>query len=109
MSALCHFQTHAPAANCPLLNHLIGFGKQRWWHGETERLGGLEIDHQFKFGRLQARQVGGPLAFENPAGVDSGLTICIGDAGTIAHQYSGGGMLSPGRNRGYRVAEAVDA
>jgi hypothetical protein len=58
-----------------LFNHLVGLGKQRRWHGETERSGGLEIDHQFKFGRLQDRQVGRPLAFENPAGIDSSTDL----------------------------------
>ena len=30
-------------------DHLIGAGKQRRWHGETERLGGLQTDDQRGF------------------------------------------------------------
>ena len=28
------------------LDHLIGGGQQRFWDGEAERLGGLEIDRE---------------------------------------------------------------
>ena len=33
--------------------------QQAWRHGEAERLGDLEVDHQLVFGRLLDRQVGG--------------------------------------------------
>jgi hypothetical protein len=32
-------------------DHLVGAGKQRRWDVDAERLGGLEINHQFEFGR----------------------------------------------------------
>jgi hypothetical protein len=35
----------------PLLDHLIGGGQQRFRNGEAERLGGLEVDDEFEFGR----------------------------------------------------------
>src|SRR5215813_11480903 len=59
-----HFE---PPSRLMSLDHLVGNGEQLVWHREAERLGGLEIDHQLEFGGLHHRQVGGLLAFENPA------------------------------------------
>ena len=42
---------------------------------EAERLGGLEVDDQLDFRGLLDRQIGGLLAFENPASVDADLTV----------------------------------
>ena len=68
--------------------------------GEAERLGGLEVDDQLDFGRLLDRQIGGLLALENPAGVDAGLAIGIGNARSVAHQAAGRGELAHmGRSR----------
>src|ERR1700730_1708748 len=39
----------------PLLDHLVGQREQRRRHFEAERLGGLEIDHEFEFGGLHHR------------------------------------------------------
>ena len=38
---------------------------QRQRHGEAERLGGLHVDHQLKFGRLLNRQIRRLGAFED--------------------------------------------
>src|SRR3974390_2454366 len=35
-----------------LFDHLVGGGEQRWRHGQAERLGGLEVDHQLETRRL---------------------------------------------------------
>ena len=40
---------------------------------ETERLGGLEIDDHFEYGRLRDWQVGRLLAFEDAACIGAGL------------------------------------
>jgi hypothetical protein len=56
-----------------LFDHFIGDGEQRRRHVEAKRLGGFEIDNEFKFGRQQHRQIGGPLALDYAAGVDAGL------------------------------------
>ena len=56
------------------------------------------------FGRLHDRQVGGLFALENPAGIDAGQTISIGNVATVAHQAAGGGELAHPIDRGHRVA-----
>jgi hypothetical protein len=42
----------------------VGAGEQRRRY-EPERLGSLEIDHQFKLGRSHDRQIGRFFSFEN--------------------------------------------
>jgi hypothetical protein len=49
--------------------------EQRDRHGEAERLGGLEVDHELKSRRPLDRQIGGFLALENPTGVAPDLAI----------------------------------
>jgi hypothetical protein len=36
-----------------LLDHFVGSIQQAEWHGETERLGGLQVDHEIEFSWLQ--------------------------------------------------------
>ena len=45
MSALCQKRTFCAAERTSLFDQLVGGRKQRLRHGETERLGGFEIDH----------------------------------------------------------------
>src|ERR1035438_6323596 len=85
-------------------DYLVSLGKQRRRYSEPKRFGGLEVDHHFEFRRLHDGQVGGLLAFESPAGVDAGLAISVGDACTVAYQYSSGDMLAPRRYRGHCIA-----
>jgi hypothetical protein len=36
----------------PSLDNIVGLHEQRLRQDEAERLGGLEVDHQFELGRL---------------------------------------------------------
>src|SRR5262249_54474679 len=47
---------------------------------------GLRIDDQLEFRRPQYGQVVRPGAAQNLAGVDTDLTVSIGEAGAIAHE-----------------------
>ena len=57
-----------------LFDYVVGAGKERRWHCEAERLGGLEVDDQFKFGWLFRRNVGGLGPTQNLINHIGGLT-----------------------------------
>jgi hypothetical protein len=69
-----------------LFDDLICLGGKIRGHLDTERLGGLEVDDELKFGRLHHRQVSGLFALENPPSVDTNLAIAIAEVGAVAHQ-----------------------
>ena len=53
---------------------------------EAERLGSLEVDHQFVLGRRLHRQVGGLLALEDAIDVAGGLPVLVDVIGPIGDQ-----------------------
>jgi hypothetical protein len=69
-----------------LFNHLICERNQPRWNGESERFGGLKIDHEFVFGRLKNWQIGWLRAFEDLPDVGARVSVGIFDVGSIADQ-----------------------
>src|SRR5262249_16531037 len=68
------------------LDHLVGEREQLVGNGQAERLGGLEVDHQFEFCWLQHRQIGGLGALQKATRVNSRLTVGILDAGAVTDE-----------------------
>jgi hypothetical protein len=69
-----HQQVWSPPSSS---DHLVGAGEERGRHGEAERSRGLEVDHQFEFGRRLHWQVGWLLAPEDAVDVASGAPVLV--------------------------------
>src|SRR5262245_8838557 len=69
-----------------LFNDFVGKAEHSWRNVEAECLGGLQVDHQLEFGRLQHRHIGWPLPLEDTAGINAGLAKCVRYAGAVADQ-----------------------
>src|ERR1700722_5234709 len=87
-----------------LFNNLIGGGKQRGWHSEAERLGGLEVDGHLKPGRLHDWKVGWFGSVEDAADIDSDLEQRIATDRRVADQTAGSGKFGPLVHDGHLVA-----
>ena len=70
-SVLCSYKQTSAGS----FNHLVGPGEHRWWHGEAECLGGLEVHHQFELDWLFDRQIGRLRTLENLVSKARGATI----------------------------------
>src|SRR5262249_56047234 len=58
-----------------LFDHLVGGRKQRWRHGEAERLGSRGVDDQLKLGRLLNREIARLLSLENAIDIAGGAAV----------------------------------
>src|SRR5208282_338320 len=85
-----------------LFDHLVGGGEQRGRNFKTKRLRGLKVDHQLKRRWLHDRQVGGLRAFQNPARVDTSLTIGDRPIRSVTDKTAGRGELAEWVNCGKR-------
>src|SRR6516165_2248885 len=72
-----------------LFDYLVSDAEQSRREAEAECLGGFEVDHQLEFSWLQNWQIGGLLAFKNPADIYADLSVRVGGACVIAHQATG--------------------
>ena len=77
-------------------------------HFEAERLGGLEVDHQFVLGRRLHRQVGRLLALEDAVDVAGRAPVLVDQIGPIGDQAAGGRRRS-GRDRPRAVCAGPQA
>ena len=69
-----------------LFDHLVGTGKQRSWNLDAKLLRGLEVDEQFKFGRLLNREVGGLGTSKDFVDVGGPTPDEVCNVRTIGHQ-----------------------
>src|SRR6478752_4389702 len=84
MSALCHKRTFGHS-----FDQLVGALLELKRNIESERLGGLEIDHQLVLGRRLHWKVGRLLALEDAIDVCRGALELVNPIGTVADQPSG--------------------
>src|SRR5262249_20279240 len=94
-------------------DHLVGARQQRRWHVQAERLGGLEIDHEFVLRRRLNRKVGRLLALEDAVDVTGCLPELVDRIRSVGDQTTGGDVMAgpedcgesmPGRKRDDQLA-----
>ena len=78
-----------------LFDHLVGGFEQGLWHGQAERLRGLEIDDEFELGRLYNRKLRGAFPLQHASGIEADLVPCLCPAGAVAYQPTSFDELPP--------------
>src|SRR6476646_4806310 len=94
----------APPTRFTSLDHLVGEREQLIWDFETERLSGLEVDHELELCRQHNRQITRLLTFTDASGINAGLTVCIRNAGRVAHQAAGSDGFAEVIDRGHSMS-----
>jgi hypothetical protein len=74
-----------------LFDHLVGAGEHGRWHGESQFLCGLEIDHQFVLGRRLYRKISRLLAIEDAIDISGRAPILVDKIGSIGDQAASDG------------------
>src|SRR5512144_2804671 len=102
--ALAYAGYHPPGpAERPVrnsLDDLIGEREQVIWNLDAERLSGLDVYDQLELCRQHNRQIIRFLAFKDASGINTGLTICISNAGRVAHQTASLDIIAQDIDRG---------
>src|SRR6266571_5091380 len=79
----------APQQTTPSFDHLVGAGKQRWRHSQSEGLRSLEIDHQLELSRLLHWKISGLGAPEDFVDVAGGTPKEVSETCPIGHEPAG--------------------
>jgi hypothetical protein len=69
-----------------LLDHLVGTREQSRRYLDADRLGSFEVDYEFKARRLDNRQVGGFLTFEDAPSIPSCFSTDFIPIRAVTHQ-----------------------
>ena len=85
-SEKCHNRPRARQQKAPLLDHLVGAGKERRRHSEAQCLRSLEIDDKLKSGGKLYRQIGRLRAFENLINQSGSPFVHIDQIRLVAHE-----------------------
>src|SRR5277367_6288092 len=84
LSAISRLMQCSKAA--PSFDYLVGGEQQLLWDGETQRLGGFNINRQLVFGRKLYRQISRPLALKDTVDVSCCLTELFSKVSAISDQ-----------------------
>jgi hypothetical protein len=79
---------------------IVGAAEKRDWDGETERLGGLEIDDEVDLSDLLHWEVRRLLALEDTAGVNADLTVRFVKTASVTHETASINVLAKSINCG---------